>query len=200
MRYELGDNEWTAIKPMLPNKPRGVRRVNDLLPQTMLLADRGYDANWIRALARQQGAWRTFRRKQIAKTRSASARIGIANWRGERSVTKKSASLLAGGSFLSRGAIVRETAVRQTGRRRSRTYRTFTAFWLFASFDLVCLSRCRSSPCCYWTFSTRYRLGLANERCRCRDFLFRTEGPSARDHRFARSHLPSTPKQRPQLK
>ena len=29
MRYELADYEWTAIKPMLPNKPRGVRRVND---------------------------------------------------------------------------------------------------------------------------------------------------------------------------
>src|SRR3974390_401105 len=29
MRYELTDREWTAIKPMLPNKPRGVRRVND---------------------------------------------------------------------------------------------------------------------------------------------------------------------------
>jgi transposase len=25
MRYELSDYEWTAIKPMLPNKPRGVR-------------------------------------------------------------------------------------------------------------------------------------------------------------------------------
>jgi transposase len=29
MRYEFSDYEWTAIKPMLPNKPRGVRRVND---------------------------------------------------------------------------------------------------------------------------------------------------------------------------
>jgi transposase len=29
MRYELTDHEWTAIKPMLPNKPRGVARVND---------------------------------------------------------------------------------------------------------------------------------------------------------------------------
>jgi transposase len=29
MRYELSDYEWTAIKPMLPSKPRGVRRVND---------------------------------------------------------------------------------------------------------------------------------------------------------------------------
>jgi transposase len=29
MRYELSDAERTAIKPMLPNKPRGVARVND---------------------------------------------------------------------------------------------------------------------------------------------------------------------------
>jgi transposase len=29
MRYELSDYGWTAIKPMLPNKPRGVQRVND---------------------------------------------------------------------------------------------------------------------------------------------------------------------------
>jgi transposase len=29
MRYELTDNEWSAIKSMLPNKPRGVPRVND---------------------------------------------------------------------------------------------------------------------------------------------------------------------------
>ena len=28
MRYELTDREWTAIKPMLPNKPRGIPRVN----------------------------------------------------------------------------------------------------------------------------------------------------------------------------
>jgi transposase len=29
MRYELTDYEWTAIRPMLPNQPRGVPRVND---------------------------------------------------------------------------------------------------------------------------------------------------------------------------
>ncbi|MGY4571645.1 transposase [Bradyrhizobium sp. USDA 3256] len=29
MRDELSDNEWTAIEPMLPNKPRGVPRAND---------------------------------------------------------------------------------------------------------------------------------------------------------------------------
>jgi hypothetical protein len=31
MRYELTDYEWKAIKPFLPNKPRGVPRVNDRL-------------------------------------------------------------------------------------------------------------------------------------------------------------------------
>jgi transposase len=29
MRYELTNHEWAAIKPMLPNKSRGVPRVND---------------------------------------------------------------------------------------------------------------------------------------------------------------------------
>jgi transposase len=29
MRYELSDCEWTAIRPLLPNKPRGVPHAND---------------------------------------------------------------------------------------------------------------------------------------------------------------------------
>jgi transposase len=29
MRYELNDYEWCVIKPMVPNKPRGVPRVDD---------------------------------------------------------------------------------------------------------------------------------------------------------------------------
>ena|SRR5438045_3883211 len=29
MRYEPTEFEWTAIRPFLPNKPRGVPRVND---------------------------------------------------------------------------------------------------------------------------------------------------------------------------
>jgi len=31
MRYELSDCEWSVIKPMLPNKPRGIPRVDDRL-------------------------------------------------------------------------------------------------------------------------------------------------------------------------
>jgi transposase len=29
MRYELSDYEWDVINPMLPNKPRGIPRVDD---------------------------------------------------------------------------------------------------------------------------------------------------------------------------
>jgi len=29
MRCELSDCEWSVIKPMLPDKPRGIPRVND---------------------------------------------------------------------------------------------------------------------------------------------------------------------------
>jgi hypothetical protein len=29
MRCELSDYEWSVIKPMLPNKPRGIPRVDD---------------------------------------------------------------------------------------------------------------------------------------------------------------------------
>jgi transposase len=124
MRCELTDHEWTAIKPMLPNKPRGVaaavqmidtsfvrvhqhgacitgnrrqsmgrsrgrltskihavvdtnglpvrlaptageahdsRLAGSLLSRlktgSMLLADRGYDADWIRALVTRRRAW-----------------------------------------------------------------------------------------------------------------------------------------------
>jgi transposase len=45
-----------------------------LPPQTMLLADRGYDADWIRELARQQGAWANIPTKR-ARIQSALARI-----------------------------------------------------------------------------------------------------------------------------
>ena len=31
MRYELSDSEWSVIKPTLPNKPRGIPRVDDRL-------------------------------------------------------------------------------------------------------------------------------------------------------------------------
>lgn len=44
----------------------------------MTLADRGYDADWIRELAIKKGAWPTSRRKAIAANRSASVLTCIA--------------------------------------------------------------------------------------------------------------------------
>jgi transposase len=44
----------------------------------MLLADRGYDADWIRELAMKKGARATSRQKAIAAIRSASALISTA--------------------------------------------------------------------------------------------------------------------------
>jgi transposase len=40
MRYELTDYEWAAISPMLPNKPRGVPRLNDLAARLRASPDR----------------------------------------------------------------------------------------------------------------------------------------------------------------
>jgi transposase len=37
MRYELSDYEWAAIKPMLQNKPRGGRRINEALQRYLAL-------------------------------------------------------------------------------------------------------------------------------------------------------------------
>ena len=41
MRYELTNHEWAAIKPMLPNKPRGVPRVcrSSLAPIPLAIID-----------------------------------------------------------------------------------------------------------------------------------------------------------------
>ena len=49
--------------------------LSELSPRIMLLADRGYDADWIRALASEQGAWQTSRRNEIVRRQSASVRI-----------------------------------------------------------------------------------------------------------------------------
>ncbi len=47
MRYQLTDHEWTAIRPRLPNKPRGLPRVDDVVSSTESFG------SWIRsAMAR----------------------------------------------------------------------------------------------------------------------------------------------------
>jgi transposase len=46
MSYELSDYEWTAIKSMLPNKPRGVRRVSDRRVLNALMSPRPIRPRW----------------------------------------------------------------------------------------------------------------------------------------------------------
>jgi hypothetical protein len=70
MRYELTDREWTAIKPMLPNQPRGVARVND---RRVLkgVAVRG-------ALARPAGDLRSIHHLlQSLRSLASSGRMGL---------------------------------------------------------------------------------------------------------------------------
>jgi transposase len=43
MRYQLTDHEWVAIKPMLPNKPRGV---GNFLSPSLMRAGTGRPARW----------------------------------------------------------------------------------------------------------------------------------------------------------
>jgi transposase len=69
-----------------------------LKPGSMLLADRGYDADWIRALATERALGPTSRRDVIVTSRSASVRISIvrAIWSSGFSIRSNS----AGGSQL----------------------------------------------------------------------------------------------------
>ena len=49
-----------------------------LKPKAMLLADRGYDADWIREIAERRGAWANIPPNAIKVIRSASALISTA--------------------------------------------------------------------------------------------------------------------------
>ena len=54
MRYELADHEWAAIKPMLPNKPRGVPRVTTVVSSTAFSGS--YDLEHPGAICRMRSA------------------------------------------------------------------------------------------------------------------------------------------------
>ena len=54
MRYELNDCEWSVIKPMLPNKPRGIPAWTIGRPQWHLLGRGVLDlrTTWVKRCAR----------------------------------------------------------------------------------------------------------------------------------------------------
>jgi transposase len=64
MRYELTDREWFAIRPMLPNKPRGVPRVNDRRVLNGILWVLRSGAPW-RDLPNEFGPYTTCRHRQV---------------------------------------------------------------------------------------------------------------------------------------
>jgi transposase len=68
--------------------------LSELRPQTMLLADRGYDADWVRALAATKARGQTSRPSGIAKRQSASAHIstGRVIWSSGSSTRSSSVS------------------------------------------------------------------------------------------------------------
>jgi len=86
MRYELADYEWSVIKPMLPNKPRGVPRVND----RRVLGYSGIASGWLYSLV-------------VAVTIPLG--IGLA-WGSERLLQNGVPSRMARGRYLSALLIV----------------------------------------------------------------------------------------------
>jgi transposase len=70
MRYELTDYEWAAIKPFLPNKPRGIPRVND---RRVL--------NGIFWVLRSGAPWRDLPEMYGARTTCYTLRSVAAGWR-----------------------------------------------------------------------------------------------------------------------
>ena len=72
--------------------------LSGLTPRTMVLADRGYDAGWIRALVNEQGAWANIPPKRNRRQPSASVLTSIV--RATASRGSSTGSSIAGGSQL----------------------------------------------------------------------------------------------------
>jgi hypothetical protein len=66
-----------------------------LLPQTMLLADREYDADWIRELARQQGAWENIPPKRNRKAPICFQPVSVSRPELDRTVLQQDQAMSA---------------------------------------------------------------------------------------------------------
>ena len=61
-RFELSDGEWALIRPLLPNKPRGVARVNDRRVLNGIFYVLRTGSPW-RDLPERYGRWKTVHRR-----------------------------------------------------------------------------------------------------------------------------------------
>ena len=66
-----------------------------LLPKTMLLADRGYDADWIRELARQQGAWANIPPKTKSQRPDLLQPVSVSRTQLDRTVLQQDQAMSA---------------------------------------------------------------------------------------------------------
>jgi transposase len=64
-----------------------------LLPKTMLLADRGYDADWIRELARQQGPWANIPPKKQSQRPDLLQPLSVSRSQLDRTVLQQDQTL-----------------------------------------------------------------------------------------------------------
>ena len=83
-----------------PGEAHDVRLAGKLLSRlksgSMLLADRGYDADWIREIAMKKGAWANIPPKATAAIRSASAPISTALATGSSGSSTASNNVVGG--------------------------------------------------------------------------------------------------------
>ena len=83
-----------------PGEAHDVRLAGKLLCRlksgAMLLADRGYDADWIREIAMKKGAWANIPPKATAAIRSASAPISTALATGSSGSSTASNNVVGG--------------------------------------------------------------------------------------------------------
>ncbi len=83
MRYDLSDFEWSVIQPLLPNKPRGVKRVDD---RRVLTAFSGFSSR-VRRGATCRSAMVRARPATIASIVGARRACGTGLWTRSQRLT-----------------------------------------------------------------------------------------------------------------
>ena len=80
-RFDLTDFEWSVIEPLLPNKPRGVPRVDDRRVLNLLAAAHGCP------LGRYSGAlWPLHDLREPVQSLAQGRRLGSASASGVKSL------------------------------------------------------------------------------------------------------------------